>query len=232
LYGKKRLADLLKSLSDISGSNWIRLLYCHPANLDKDVIKTIMDNKNICRYIDLPLEHINDRILRRMGRSIKKSDIILLIEYIRKTIPDVALRTSFIVGFPGEKEKDFNELVSFIKETKFERLGLFKYSKEERTPAYKFKGDISEKEQERRFSEIMKLQEVISTKVNERFKGKILKVLLDEKLEDGSYIARSEYDAPEVDGVVYIKGKDLSLGNFYDVRIIDTYEYDVVGEVV
>ena len=231
LYGRKRLAELLKKLGRISKDKWIRLLYCHPANIEKDVIKAIRDSKDICKYIDLPIEHISDGILKSMGRRIKKSDIVDLIAYIRKEIPNVAIRTSLIVGFPGEKDKDFQELLDLIKETKFERLGIFRYSREEGTPAYKYKGHISEKEKERRFNEAMLLQQSISRDINERFKGRILKVLIDEKSEDG-YIGRSEYDAPEVDGVVYVKGKDLAVGDFYNVKIIDTYEYDLVGVVI
>jgi len=230
LYKKKKLNELLKRLENISGRNWIRLLYCHPANLDRDIIGLIRDSVNICKYIDLPIEHINDGILKQMGRGTKKKDIVSLIAYIRKEIPDAALRTSFIVGLPGETEKRFQELLAFIKEIKFERLGLFRYSREENTPAYKFDGQISEKEKERRFNEVMLLQQGISKEINENFKGQTLKVLLEEKEED-YYIARTQYDAPEVDGVVYVKGRDLNIGDFYDVRIRDTYEYDLVGEV-
>ena len=231
LYKKKRLAELLRRLDGIPGEVWIRVLYSHPLNLDKDVIKTIRDSKNICRYIDLPIEHIADSILKKMARRIKKKDLISLIRYIRNLIPDVALRTSFIVGFPGEKDKDFQELLSFIKETRFERLGIFRYSREEGTPAYRFKDQVSEKEKEARFNEIMLLQQSISSRINEDFKGKTMKVLIEERHED-HYIARTEYDAPEVDGLVYVRGEDLKIGSFYNVRITDTYEYDLVGEVV
>ncbi|MFC1621234.1 MiaB/RimO family radical SAM methylthiotransferase [Candidatus Omnitrophota bacterium] len=220
----ERLAELLQRLDKISGDRWIRLLYAHPVNLGKDAIRVIRDSRSICKYIDLPIEHINDRILKKMGRKTTKKDIVSLIKYIRKEIPGVALRTSFIVGFPGETEKEFQELLAFIKEIKFERLGLFRYSREEGTPAHKFKQQISEKEKERRFSAGMLLQQEISREVNERFKGRTLKVLVDEK-----NIARTEYDAPEVDGVVHVKGKDLKIGEFYRMKITDTYEYDLVG---
>ncbi len=230
LYGKKRLAELLQKLSGIAGKNWIRLLYCHPANLGKDVIGIIRDNKNICRYIDLPIEHISDNILRRMGRKIRKKDIVSLVKYIRKTVPGVALRTSIIVGFPGETKKDFKELLSFIKEIRFERLGLFRYSREEGTPAYGFKGHIAESEKDARFDEMMSLQQDISNDINKGFKGRTLRALIDERKED-YYIGRTEHDAPEVDGVVYVKGKGLKVGEFCDVRITDSYEYDLVGQV-
>ncbi|OIO34419.1 MAG: ribosomal protein S12 methylthiotransferase RimO [Candidatus Omnitrophica bacterium CG1_02_40_15] len=246
LYRKKRLGDLLKELAKISKDVWVRLLYLHPANLDKEVIEAIRDNENICRYIDLPLEHINDRILKQMARRTNKREIIALIEYIRKEIPDAAIRTSFIVGFPGEGDREFKELASFIKETKFERLGVFKYSREEGTKAYGYKNQIPEKEKQRRFNRIMSAQQGISKKVNERFKGRVLKMLVEEKGK-GYYTARTEYDAPDIDGLVYVnpalpstaqtnirkggvKGKNLKIGNFYDVKITDTFEYDLIGD--
>ena len=231
LYGKKKLAELLKTLEEISGKRWLRLLYCHPANLDKDVIKVIRDSGVLCRYIDLPIEHINNKILKRMGRRISRADIVSLIDNIRNEIKGAAVRTSIIVGFPGETEKDFCELLAFIEEARFERLGLFKYSREEDTPAFRYEGQIPEKEKERRFAEAMSLQQKISAEINERFKGRTLKVLIEKKEKD-YYIGRTEYDAPEVDGIVYIRGKNLKPGKFYDVRINDTYEYDLAGEVI
>ena len=194
------------------------------------MIKVMRDSKNICKYIDLPVEHISDKVLKGMGRKIKKSEIVSLIKYLRKEIPGVALRSSLIVGFPGETEKDFRELLSFIREVRFERLGIFRYSREEGTPAYGFKEQIPEKEKERRFDEAMLLQQEISKGVNGNFKGRELKVLIDEKAKD-HYLARTEYDAPEVDGTVYVKGKRLEVGQFYNARIKDTYEYDLVGEI-
>lgn len=231
LYGEKRLAVLLKEVADISKDVWIRLLYLHPANLDKDVIGVIRDNKNICRFIDLPLEHINDRILTKMARGMNKKGIVSSIEHIRKEIPGVSIRTSFIVGFPGERDKEFKELVSFIKEMKFERLGIFKYSREEGTPAYNYKGQVSEKEKERRFNAIMSVQQSISRKINEGFKGRVLRALVEKKGEN-YYEARTEYDAPDIDGLVYVKASNVKAGNFYDIKITDAYEYDLVGEML
>ncbi len=228
LYGEKRLADLLKELARVSKDIWIRLLYLHPANLDKEVIRVIRDNKNICKYIDLPLEHISDKILKKMRRRTSKKDIIALIEYIRKEIPGAAIRTSFIVGFPGETEKEFKELVSFVKEMKFERLGVFKYSREEDTPAYEYKNQISEKDKQARFNRVMSAQKGISRRINQELKGKTLKALVEEK-SGGHYLARTEYDAPDIDGLVYVKGKNLKIENFYNVKITDAYEYDLVG---
>ena len=230
LYKKKKLPELLKRLSNVCGENWLRVLYLHPRNLEKDLIKVMRHAKNICKYIDLPVEHISEKILKSMGRKIKKSEIVSLIRYLRKEIPGVAIRSSLIVGFPGETEKDFRELLSFIKEVRFERLGIFRYSREEGTPAYGFKEQVPEKEKERRFDEAMLLQQEISMDANENFKGRELKVLIDEKAKD-HYLARTEYDAPEVDGTVYVKGKSLEVGQFYNARIKDTYEYDLVGEI-
>jgi ribosomal protein S12 methylthiotransferase len=230
LYRKKRLGDLLKGLAGISKDTWIRLLYLHPANLDKEVIKVIKDNENICRYVDLPLEHISDRILTQMARRTNKKKIISLIEYIRKEIPGSSIRTSFIVGFPGETDKEFKELLSFVKEMEFERLGVFKYSREEDTPAYDYKGQVSEKEKERRFNAIMSAQQAVSIKINKRFNGRTLKVLIEEKNRD-CYIGRTEHDGPDIDGLVYVKANDLKIGDFYNVKITDSYEYDLVGHI-
>jgi ribosomal protein S12 methylthiotransferase len=231
LYGNKRLADLLKELAGVSKGVWVRLLYLHPANLDTEVIDIIKSNKNICRYIDLPLEHINDRILTRMARRTSKEKITRLITHIRKQIPGVSIRTSFIVGFPGETDKEFRELVAFVKKMKFERLGVFKYSREEGTPAYNYKNQVSEKEKEKRFNVIMSVQQGISRKINEKFKGKVLKALVEEKNKD-CYMGRTEYDSPDIDGLVYIKGKNLKIGEFYNVMITDSYEYDLIGDVL
>jgi len=171
------LADLLEGLARISKGTWIRLLYLHPSNLDKEVIKIMRDNKNICRYIDLPLEHINDRILNKMRRRITRKQIIALIECMRKEIPGAAIRTSFIVGFPGETEKEFKELVSFVKEMRFERLGVFKYSREEGTPAYDYKEQVSEKEKERRFNRLMSAQRHVSETINQALIDRLLRNL-------------------------------------------------------
>lgn len=229
LYKKKKLASLLKKLADISTDNWVRVLYLSPLNLEKDVINVIRDSANLCKYIDLPIEHINDRILKQMGRKIRKIDIMNLIGYIRRNIPQAAIRTSLIVGFPGETEKEFKELLSFVREMKFERLGVFKYSREEGTVSYSYANQIPFKEKEKRFDMIMSLQQSISRKINEKFKDRVIRVLIEEKDHD-TYLGRSEYDAPEVDGLVYVKASNLKTGSFYNVRITDTYEYDLVAE--
>ena len=230
LYARKKLADLLRELDGIFSGIWIRLLYCHPANIGDDVIKVIRDSRNICKYIDLPVEHISGRILKKMGRKNKKEEIVSLIRRIRQEIPNVAIRSSLIVGFPGETEGDFQELLSFMRNAKFERLGVFRYSREEGTPAYSFKGHVSEKEKERRFDEAMKLQQDISAKINEKLKGRMLKVLIEGR-EKGYYTGRTEYDAPEVDGLIYIKGKRLKIGDFCNVKVTGAREYDLEGKI-
>ncbi len=223
----KLLGRIIKKAKNIG---WVRLLYLNPARLSEDLLKLISQEKKICKYIDLPIQHINNRILRLMNRDITREEIIKVISRVRKNIPGVALRTSVIVGFPGESDKEFFELLEFIKEVKFERLGAFKYSREEGTRAYDFKGQISEAEKSERFNQIMSLQQAVSTEINRKFIGKTLKVLVDE-CENGNYIGRSEFDAPEVDGLVYIKSaRKLKPGDFINLKITDTLEYDLVGE--
>ncbi|TAM41818.1 radical SAM protein, partial [bacterium] len=196
-----------------------------------ELLGLIRDEKRICKYIDLPIQHINDRILRLMKRKITGKEIIALIKKIRKAIPEVRLRTSLIVGFPSETEKEFQQLLSFVKEAGFERLGVFVYSREEGTPAYNFKGQVPLKKKQERFDMIMSEQQKIAALVNERLLGKHIPVLIEEK-ENGAYIGRSEYDAPEVDGIVYVNSdKALKAGEFVKVKITDTLEYDLVGEV-
>ena len=211
--------------------NWIRLLYLNPGRISDALLAVIRDEPKICKYIDLPIQHINSRILKLMRRKISRQGIIKAIEKIRKVIPEVALRTSIIVGFPGETKKEFKELLDFIKDAKFERLGAFAYSREEGTPAYDFKDQVPEEVKSERLGLIMSSQQEISRQVNGKFLGKSLTVLIDEE-EGGSYLGRTQYDAPEVDGLVYIRSKKkLYPGDFVKVRINDTLEYDLVGEV-
>jgi ribosomal protein S12 methylthiotransferase len=231
LCGKIRLSGVLKKIvkkADTIG--WIRLLYLNPSRITDDLLKLIAQQPKICKYIDLPLQHINGRILKLMHRNTGKSDILKLIEKIRKTIPDVALRTSIITGFPSETEEEFKELLQFVKDLKFERLGSFIYSREEGTPAYDFKGQVPQKVKLERFNLIMSAQQDVSRELNKGFLGRMLDVLIDEK-EGKSYLGRSQYDAPEVDGLVYVNSnKALKPGDFVKVRITDTLEYDLVGE--
>lgn len=230
IYGKSVFPQLLKRLAGLENSvRWIRILYTHPAHYTDEFILAVRDEPKICKYLDLPIQHISDRILKEMNRCVTKEDIIKLIENIRKNIPRIALRTSIIVGFPGEADKDFKELLEFLKETRFEKLGCFLYSKEEGTRASKFKGQVPEKVKNQRFDEVMKAQQEISGSINRSFLGGTLRVLIDERLEDGRYFGRTEFDAPEVDGGVYVSGENLNVGDFYKVKITDTLEYDLIG---
>jgi len=233
-YGSLILPKLLKGICSLRRAHWIRLLYTHPRHFTDELIRVIADEQSICKYIDLPIQHINDRILKMMNRRVKRRDIEGLIHKIRKRIPGVALRTSVILGFPGESDTDFRELTEFIRHTCFERLGAFIYSREEGTPAYSFKQHVSEKIKRERFDAIMKLQQEISREVNARYLNKELEVLVERKsgTDKGVLLARTEYDAPEVDGQVYLHSKrPLKSGDFVAARITDTLEYDLVGEV-
>jgi len=245
LYGKLSLAKLLYRLDegnfikDTKNIKWIRLLYAHPAHFTDELIGAIKNIGRVCKYIDLPVQHINDKILKTMGRKVTKKYILDLIYKLRNNIPGIAIRSSLIVGLPGEGEKEFKELLEFMEEIKFERLGIFTYSREEDTPAYNFKNQVSENIKKQRFQKAMELQQNISNQINKNFLGKTITVLIDEKdvNDPTSYIARSYADAPEVDGQVYVKqvgGEHcsplLKVGDFVDVKITDTFEYDLVGE--
>jgi len=232
-YGSPRLADLLKKAAEImKNRGWIRLLYTHPAHYSRELIDVVRDESAVCKYLDLPIQHISDKILKKMNRHVSKRDVISLIGKIRKAVPGIAIRTTVIVGFPGETEKDFTELEKFIIETKFERLGAFTYSKEEGSRAFLFPGQVPEKVKEERFARIMEAQNRISEENNRRYMGKRLEVLIDEKdkSREHQYLGRAEFDAPEVDGLVYVRSKkSLAPGDFALVRIEDTLEYDLVG---
>lgn len=231
LYKRRQLPELLKKICRRAKHiRWIRLLYLYPENIVDELLQVISVEEKVCKYIDLPVQHINSRILKLMRRSSGKKEIIRLIEKIRRIIPGAAIRTSVIVGFPSETDKEFKELLDFISEVKFDRLGAFIYSREERTPAYNFKGQVPRSVKEERFNALMLRQQQISGELNAKFLGKTLEVLIDEK-EKGNYLGRSYCDAPEVDGLVYVKSKDkLKPGDFVKVKITDTLEYDLVGE--
>jgi ribosomal protein S12 methylthiotransferase len=236
LYKKPHLDILLNEVAQTKGLKWLRLLYTHPAFFTEKIIKVYQNNKNLCRYVDLPIQHISNKMLKLMGRPGNKESILKLIRRIRSEINDVAIRSSLIVGFPHENENDFRELMDLINGVRFERLGLFKYSQEEGTKAYKLKGQVTEKVKEERFEEIMLRQQEISRELNESFLNKKIMVLIDKKAEgeEDIYLGRTQYDAPDVDGVVFIKakGKGVEVGEFTTVNIVDTYEYDLVGENV
>lgn len=234
LYGKKRLAELLDDLSKIDGIEWIRFLYSYPESIDDELINVVKNNPKICKYFDLPIQHINDRILKRMNRKTTGNDIRNLIKKLRTEIPNVILRTTLIVGFPGETDEEFNELCLFVKNVKFDRLGAFAYSAEDGTPAAKFKEQVPEKIKEERQNIIMEIQQEVS---KDNLLGKIGNVydcLIENITEDGKYfIGRSYMDVPSEDGVIYIKYNPMYMINeFVKVKIIDSSFYDLYGEVV
>ncbi|MDD3876277.1 MAG: 30S ribosomal protein S12 methylthiotransferase RimO [Bacteroidales bacterium] len=229
IYKKKRLADLLSALCRIKGIEWVRLNYTYPAAFPEDVLKIIADEPKICKYIDIPLQHISDSLLKAMKRGIDKETTVKLIQKIRNTIPDVAIRTSFIVGFPGETKKDFESLVEFIKMMRFDRLGVFKYSHEENTPAFQFSDNVSNSVKEDRYNTLMALQHNIAMENNVKKINKKLKVIIDSN-EDGIYSGRTAFDAPEVDNEVIIKAeRKLKPGHFYNVLIEDADAYTLYG---
>jgi ribosomal protein S12 methylthiotransferase len=229
----KGLPVLLKKLAKIDGLKWIRLLYCHPHNMSDDLIKVIAAEKKVCKYIDIPLQHISDSVLKRMGRRINREQTEKLILKMKDNIPDIALRTTMIVGFPGETDKDFMELMQFVKETQFDSLGAFIYSDEEGTPATRLKGKVDAKVKKARFKELMRLQAGISRKKNSARKGKELEVLVEGISVNEKYLlqGRAEFQAPEVDGVVYLTD-NVPIGSFVKVKITHPLTYDFVGKVL
>jgi ribosomal protein S12 methylthiotransferase len=235
LYGAPAIKDLLKKLCSFRDyRRWIRLLYTYPSHIDMELIDIIAKEGSICKYMDLPIQHINDKILKKMNRKMGRRDIINLIDKIRKHIPGIVLRSSVIVGFPGESECDFEELIEFIREVRFERLGVFTYSREEGAPAYNYRNQIDEELKLKRFNTLMSVQKEIAESINKSYLGKTIEVLIDEKDETskGTYIGRTQGDAPEVDGEVFVKGEGLKAGDFVNVKITDTLEYDLVGKQV
>ncbi|MCX5678509.1 MAG: 30S ribosomal protein S12 methylthiotransferase RimO [Candidatus Omnitrophica bacterium] len=236
-HGRRELPRLLRELSKLENSiKWIRLLYTHPAHYTDELIDVIGSEGKICKYLDLPIQHISDKVLRLMNRKTTKKEITKLIHILRKKIPGLVLRTSIITGFPGETDKDFKELLKFLADIKFDALGAFIYSREEGTRASRLKDQVSEGLKQERYDQVMKLQQAISIGSKRKFLGKIVDVLIDEKAsgEDNkvsnSFIGRTQGDAPEIDGVVYLTGKGVKVGDFCKVRITDTLEYDLIGE--
>jgi ribosomal protein S12 methylthiotransferase len=232
IYGKKNLAELLNKLSGIDGIEWIRLMYAYPSQFPDDVIAEMKNNPKICNYVDIPLQHISDDVLRSMRRGVTAGRTRDLLFKLRESIPDITLRTTFITGYPNETEKDFAELCEFIKEIKFDRIGTFTFSVEENTSSYILGDPISQKIKERRRDILMEIQKDISLEKNRFFLQKKLKVLV-EAVEGDFYIGRSYRDAPEVDGEVLIstKDNDLIIGEFYDIKIDNYDEYDLFGVV-
>ena len=233
LYGKKTLHLLMKELCKIKGIRWIRVLYCYPEEIYEELIQVMKEEKKICHYLDLPIQHASDRILKRMGRRTTRAQLTATIEKLRKEIPDIVLRTTLITGFPGETEEDHQELMEFVDEMEFDRLGAFTYSPAEGTPAETMEDQIPEEIKEERRDEIMELQQEISLeKGNDRI-GQELLVMIEGKVSgESAYIARTYGDAPKVDGYIFVQtGELLMTGDFAKVRVTGALEYDLIGEL-
>ena len=230
LYKERRLAQLLSALSKLDGIEWIRLHYAFPTGFPEDVLEVMRNESKICNYLDIPLQHISDKILKSMRRGTNKEKTTLLIQRFRELVPDIVLRTTLIVGYPGETEKDFEILKKWVKEMRFERLGCFKYSHEEDTHAYLLNDDVPEELKQKRLNEIMEIQSKIALNNNERLVGKVFKCLIDRK-EGTNFIGRTFMDSPDVDNEVVIDAKKfyVKLGEFVSVRIIGANNYDLVG---
>lgn len=231
LYGKKSLHILLKKLCEIRGIRWIRILYCYPEEIYDELIETIRDEKKICHYLDIPIQHASDRILKRMGRRTSKQELIDIVGKLRKEIPDIVLRTTLITGFPGETEEDHEELKEFVDEMEFDRLGVFTYFPEENTPAAEMADQVPEEVKEERRDELMELQQEISYDRGQDRIGQELLVMIEGKVADESaYIGRTYGDAPKVDGYIFVQtGELLMTGDFAKVRVTGALEYDLIG---
>ncbi|MFT4062780.1 MAG: 30S ribosomal protein S12 methylthiotransferase RimO [Edaphocola sp.] len=232
IYKKRALPDLLRHLSDIEGLHWIRLHYAYPSKFPLEILDVIKERDNICNYLDMPLQHCSDDMLKAMKRQITRQEMLDLIDTIRDRVPDIALRTTMITGFPGETKKDVEDLKRFLEQVRFERVGIFTYSHEENTSAYDLVDNISPKEKEKRAQEIMEVQQEISYEKNQELIGREMKVLID-KIEAGRYIARTEYDSVEVDNEVIVASEeDLPVGDFVNVRITKAFDYDLEAEAI
>ena len=231
LYGKKSLHLLLRALSEIEGLVWIRVLYCYPEEIELPLMEELRDNPKVCHYLDLPIQHSSDRILKAMNRKTRREELKEKIALLRREIPYICLRTTLITGFPGETEEDFQDVLSFITEERFDRLGVFPYSQEEGTPAASMENQIPESVKNKRLSRIMELQQEIAFQKAEEQRGRILKALItgyDE--EEGRVILRSYMDSPEIDSFIFVKGPERVSGDFVQVKVVDTEGYDLIGE--
>ena len=234
LYGKSKLAELLSKVCKINGIKWIRFLYAYPEGITDELINVVKNEEKICKYFDIPIQHISNSVLKRMNRKTSKENIIKLINKIKKEIPNVVLRTSLIVGFPGETQSEFDELYNFVKTVKFDKLGVFEYSKEEGTPASIMEGQIHHMTKKSRHNKIMEIQQTISKENLENNIGATLEVLVENKSFDGKYlIGRTRNDVPDIDGVVYIKKNrenERTINEFVKCKITDVKDYDLIGE--
>ena len=232
IYKRKALVELIQALSKVQGVEWIRLHYAYPAQFPYEILDEIRDNPKVCKYLDIPIQHVSDKVLKDMKRNTTKQYTVDLIHKIREVVPNIAIRTTLLTGFPTESQEDFQELVDFIQEMKFDRLGVFTYSHEENTGAYKYEDGITDEEKNRRQQLLMEIQSDISYELNQVKIGQTYKVLID-KIEGGNYIGRSEFDSPEVDNEVIIHTeKHLRLGDFVQAKIIAATEFDLEAELV
>ena len=235
--GKKMLPTLLKKLSEIEEIEWIRILYCYPEHIDQELIDEMASNPKVCNYIDMPIQHADDKILKLMGRRSTREKLENVIKKLREKMPDICIRTTFIVGFPNETETEFKNLLDFTKKMKFDRLGVFTYSREEGTPAYNMDNQVDEDIKIERQQAILELQKDISSEKCKQFIGKTLKVIVEGKIEGEKnvYCGRSFRDCYEIDGFVFFNGlenQEILAGDFYNIKITDAYEYDLIGEIV
>ena len=231
LYKKRMLPDLLKRLSDVKGIEWIRLHYAYPHKFPLEILDVMKERENICNYLDMPLQHASDNMLKAMKRQITRKEMEELIVSIREKVPGICLRTTLIAGFPGETQDDVEELKQFLQQQRFDRVGIFTYSHEEGTSAFGLEDNVPPAEKERRAQEVMEVQQEISYEKNAEKVGKVFKVLIDKK-EAGRYLGRTEFDSVEVDNEVVVHGNNLVIGEFVDVRITKAYDYDIEGELV
>ena len=231
LYKKRMLPDLLKRLSDVKGIEWIRLHYAYPHKFPLEILDVMKERENICNYLDMPLQHASDNMLKAMKRQITRSEMEELIVSIREKVPGICLRTTLIAGFPGETQDDVEELKYFLQKQRFDRVGIFTYSHEEGTSAFGLEDNVPSAEKERRAQEVMEVQQEISYEKNAEKVGNVFKVLIDKK-EAGRYLGRTEFDSVEVDNEVVVHGDNLTIGEFVDVKITKAYDYDLEGEIV
>lgn len=235
IYGTTKLPELLQKLSEIDGIKWIRFLYSYPEGITDELIEVVKNNEKICKYFDIPIQHISNKVLKRMNRKTNKEQIEKLIEKIRKEIPNIVLRTSLIVGFPGETDEDFEELKQFVEKTKFDKLGTFMYSKEEGTPAAKLPEQIHGNTKKARYNKIMQIQQKISNENLKNKIGQVVEVLIEDISFDGKFlIGRTSQDVPEEDGIIYVENTNFEnkVNSFVNVKIKDVKDYDLIGEII
>ncbi|MBQ7947585.1 MAG: 30S ribosomal protein S12 methylthiotransferase RimO [Bacteroidaceae bacterium] len=233
IYKKQAIAELVERIADIEGVEWIRLHYAYPLHFPEELLRVMRERKNVCKYLDIALQHVSTKILKKMQRHVTKEDTYALIEKMRREVPGICIRTTMMVGFPGETDKDFEELMDFVKWAKFDRLGAFAYSEEDGTyAAENYRDNVSKKKKQERLDRLMEVQQRISTRLNEEKVGKVFKTIID-RIEGDYYIGRTEFDSPDVDTEVLIHTGEgeMKIGEFYDVLITDATEFDLMGRV-